>query len=78
MATIDEILDDLKTKRDELKLKIHLGSKEVQEEWEQLETRWREFSSKARVEESAEGISAALRHLKDELVRGYERVKGAL
>lgn len=78
MATIDEILSDLKTKRDELKLKIHLASKEAQVEWEQLEQRWNEFSSRAHVEESAEGISAALRQLKDELVRGYERVKKAL
>lgn len=78
MATIDDVLRDLKTLRDELKLKIHLGSKEAQEEWHRLEGRWDEFSAKARVDESAEGISSALRLLKEELVRGYERVKKAL
>lgn len=78
MATIDDLLQDLKTLRDELELKIHLGSRDAQEEWHRLEERWNEFSAKARVDESAEGISSALRLLKDELVRGYERVRKAL
>ena len=78
MPTIDDVLQDLKTLRDELKLKIHLGSRDAQEEWHRLEERWDEFSAKARVDESAEGISSALRLLKEELVRGYERVKKAL
>jgi hypothetical protein len=78
MATIDDLLQDLKTLRDELELKIHLGSRDAQAEWHRLEERWNEFSAKARVDESAEDISSALRLLKDELVRGYERVKKAL
>ena len=78
MATIDDLLQDLKTLRDELELKIHLGSRDAQEEWHRLEERWNEFSAKARVDESAEGISSALRLLKEELVRGYERVRRAL
>jgi hypothetical protein len=78
MASIDDILDDLRTLRDELKVRIHLGSREAQDEWHRLEERWSEFAAKARVEDSAEGISSALRLLKEELVRGYERVRNAL
>lgn len=78
MATIDDVVQDLKTRRDELKLKIHLGSKEAQEEFHRLEERWDEFAAKAHVEESAEGISSAFGLLKEELVRGYERVRSAL
>ena len=78
MATIDDVVQDLKTRRDELKLRIHLGSKEAQEEWHRLEERWNEFTAKAHVEESAEGISSALGLLKEELARGYERVRSAL
>lgn len=78
MATIDDVVQDLKTRRDELKLRIHLGSKEAQEEWHRLEERWSEFTTKARVEESAEGISSALGLLKEELARGYDRVRSAL
>lgn len=78
MANIDDILRDLRTRRDELKVRIHLGSKEAQDEWHRLEDRWNEFAAKARVEDSAEGISSALGLLKEELVRGYERVRNAL
>ena len=78
MATIDDVLKELRTRRDEIKLKIHLGSKEAQDEWHRLEERWKEFSDKAHVDESAEGISSALGLLKEELVRGYERVRKAL
>jgi hypothetical protein len=78
MASIDDILDDLRTLRDELKVRIHLGSREAQDEWHRLEERWSEFAAKARAEDSAEGISSALRLLKEELVRGYERVRNAL
>jgi hypothetical protein len=78
MATIDDILRDLRTRRDELKVRIHLGSKEAQDEWHRLEERWNEFAAKAHVEDSAEGISSALGLLKEELVRGYERVRKAL
>lgn len=78
MANIDDILRDLRTRRDELKVRIHLGSKEVQDEWHRLEERWNEFAAKAHVEDSAKGISSALGLLKEELVRGYERVRNAL
>lgn len=78
MANIDDILRDLRTRRDELKVRIHLGSKEAQDEWHRLEERWNEFAAKAHVEDSAEGISSALGLLKEELVRGYERVRNAL
>ena len=47
MPDIHKFIDDLKTARDEAKLKIHLGSKEVQEEWAELEKRWQTFKTKA-------------------------------
>lgn len=78
MANIEDMLRDLRTRRDELKVRIHLGSKEVQDEWHRLEERWNEFAAKARVEDSAKGISSALSLLKEELIRGYERVRNAL
>ncbi len=78
MSAIDDLLKDMETKRDELMVKIHLGSKEAQQEWEELEKKWEDFTAKAGVEKSAEGISSALGLLKDELVQGYERLKKAL
>ena len=36
MADIDDLIEELKQKRDELRVQIHLASKEVQEEWDEL------------------------------------------
>lgn len=78
MATLDDISQELKTLRDEVQLKIHLGSKEAKQEWEQLEAKWNDFSSQAGIEKSAQGISSALDLLRKELNQGYERIKKAL
>ena len=85
MADIDEIVEDLKQKRDELRVQIHLASKEVKDEWEELEEKMEDFSGKARqfaddakLKETGEGIGDALSQLGSELKRGYERIKGAI
>ena len=78
MVDISKIAEELKQKRDELKLQIHLGSKEAQQEWEKLEAKWDDFSAKAKLEESAESVGSALGLLGDELKQGYDRLKKAL
>ena len=37
MNEFDDILAELKQKRDELRLQMHLASKEIAEEWDELE-----------------------------------------
>jgi len=78
MADIDKLIEELKTKRDELALQIHLGSKEAQDEWNELEAKWNDFSAKAKLEDTADGLSSAAELLSDELKQGYERIKKAL
>ena len=73
-----QLLEELKTRRDELALKIHLGTREAQDEFDKLEAQWNEFSAKAKLDESADGIGQALGALGDELRKGYERLKKAL
>jgi uncharacterized protein YrzB (UPF0473 family) len=46
MSEFDDLIADLKQKRDELRLKIHLASKEAQDEWDELEEKMQEFSSR--------------------------------
>ena len=75
---LDKLMAELKQKRDQLAVQIHLGSKEAQHQWEELEDQWNEFTGKARLEESAEDIGAAASGLGDELAKGYERLKKAL
>lgn len=78
MSDFDELMDDLKQARDELKVQIHLASKEMQDEWEELEGKMDSFASKAGLDETGEGIGQALSQLGDELKAGYGRIRDAL
>ena len=85
MADIDEIFEDLKQKRDELRVQIHLASKEVKEEWDELEEKMDDFSGKAKqfaedaeLKKTGAGIGEALGQLGSELKHGYDRIREAL
>jgi SMC interacting uncharacterized protein involved in chromosome segregation len=78
MNDFDDLLDELKQKRDELRLKIHLGSKEAQDEWQDLENKMQDFSSRAELGKTGEGLGEALGQLGNELKRGYQRIRDAI
>ncbi|WP_306146949.1 MULTISPECIES: hypothetical protein [unclassified Roseibium] len=78
MPDIKAIVDELKQTRDEVKLKIHLGSKELQEEWDELEKKWDSFESEAKLGESAQNISEATSLLGDELSKAFKKIRSAL
>ena len=78
MGEFDDLVADLKQKRDELRLKIHLASKEAQDEWEELEEKMQEFSSRAELGKTSEGLGDALGKLGEELKTGYKRVRNAI
>jgi len=78
MTDIDKMAEELKQKRDELALQIKLGSMEAKQEWEELEKKFNDFSDKAKIEETAAGVSEALTSLGDALKKGYERLTKAL
>jgi hypothetical protein len=77
MPDIHKLVDDLKTARDEVKLKIHLGSKEAQAEWAELEKRWSTFRSKAELERSAAELSGTVKKLGSDLKDAYIRLRKA-
>ncbi len=78
MSDVDDVIEQLKQKRDELRVQMHLASKEVQEEWQELEQKTEDFMAKARLGETGEGVAAALGQLGSELKLGYERVRDAV
>ena len=85
MSDFDDIIEDLKQKRDELRVQIHLASKEVRDEWEDLEEKMEDFSARAKqfaddaeLKKTGSGIGDALSQLGGELKRGYERIRDAL
>lgn len=77
MSKISDVFEELKQKRDELKVQIHLGSLEAKEEWDELEAKWDKFAAEAELEKTGEGISEAMKSLGHELKQGYERLKQA-
>ena len=78
MADFDKMLQDLKEKRDELRVRIHLASRELQDEWQELEQKMEDFSRRARLKESGSAVGKALGVLGTELKSGYQRIHRAL
>ena len=85
MGDFDDLIDELKQKRDELRVQINLATKEARDEWEELEAKMEEFTAKAKevaadagIKETGEGIGEALGQLGSEIKNGYERLWKAL
>lgn len=85
MTDFDDMIQELKQKRDELRLQMHLASKEIKDDWEELEEKMEDFSGKAKqfaddaqLKETGAGIGDALGQLGGELKRGYKRIREAL
>ncbi len=78
MPDFTKLYDDLKRTRDEIRLKIHLGSRDMQDEWADLEKHWRAFESKAELDKSARDVSDAVRILGSELKDAFGRIQKAL
>ena len=82
---VEEMLEDLKQRRDEIRVQLHLASKEAREEWDELEEKMEEFSGKAkqfaadaRLKETGAGLGEALGKLGHELKLGYQRLRDAI
>ena len=78
MPSVESILSELETARDELKLKIHLGSKDLQDEWDELEAKFNKFKAEAKLDESADNIGDAASELAGEISKAYSKIKDAL
>ncbi len=78
MPDIKKMADALKQDYDELKLKIHLGSKDAQDEWSELQERWNSFESKAALKKSTQDVGDAIEILGSELKDAFSRIRKAL
>lgn len=82
-SILENTVDDLRRRRDELALRVHLVRSEVAGEWTALEHKWDQVQDKlARVRragnETNEEVVAAMGLLIGELDAGYQRVGDAL
>ncbi|MGB5474371.1 MAG: hypothetical protein WBQ78_12970 [Gammaproteobacteria bacterium] len=73
---IDDMLDELRKEREELKLKLALAKMEAGDEWEKLEGKLQKLESKASelgdaTAEASKGIGAAAQLLGEEIRKGF-------
>ncbi len=78
MSDFDDLMEELKQKRDELRVQIHLASKDAQDEWQELEDKMKAFSERAQLERTSEGVGDALGNLGHEIKAGYQRLWKAI
>ena len=78
MSDFDDLIADLKQKRDELRVQIHLASKDAQDEWQELEAKMQDFSERAELARTGEGLGDAFGKLGNELKLGYQRIRDAI
>ncbi|ARA92675.1 hypothetical protein AWN76_005515 [Rhodothermaceae bacterium RA] len=86
-ADLDKLVQDLKQRRDELRVKMSLARAEARDEWEKLEQKWEELEAKLEAkadkledvaEETTENLEAALELAAEELKKGYARIRAML
>ena len=79
----DNLIDKLKTERDEIKLKLHLASLEAKEEFEEADKHWDTIKIKATEiaddsKETSEEFIAKAKIVAEELKDAYSRISKRL
>lgn len=82
-SRVQELISSLKQQRDELRLKMHLGSEEAKDQWEKLEEKFQQLTSdyeplKHAVDESADDIWESLKLVAGEIKTGFNRIRKSL
>ena len=85
MDDFNKLVAELKQKRDELRVQMNLASRELKDEWDELEEKMDEFTGKAKrfaddadFKETGSGVADAVGKLGKEIKLGYERLWKAL
>lgn len=83
IEAIREEIESLKTLRDELRVKIHLGGAEAQDLWEGAEKKWSQLEGKMKrvvevTHDSAEEFSEAAGLLAEAIRKGYKQIRDVL
>ena len=78
-SRINELVNDIKQERDELRVKLHLAKLEASDEWQKLEAKVEKLEDKARTlgsatAEAAHDIGAAAKVLGQEIRNGFKTI----
>ena len=82
-SLVNDVLTKLKQQRDELAVKIHLGSMEAKDEFDKAKTRLneleREFAPvRGAVDESAKNVVESVKMVGEEIKSSFDRVRKSL
>lgn len=77
---IEEMLNELKQERDELKVKLQLARMDAGDEWEKLEAKLEKLEAKTKelgsvAADASQDISAAAKLLGEEIANGFSKVR---
>jgi len=77
---LDQELEKLKEKRDELRVQLDLGKKDLHAAWEEAEEKWSHLEAqlhrlKREGEQAAEDIGEAADLLIGEIKQGFQRIR---
>lgn len=80
---LEELLEQLKSERDDLNVRMHLAKAEAREQWEAAENQWRSFKQKSEkvlteIDRTSSEVKQALILLAEELKAGYRRIREQL
>ncbi|MGB5276148.1 MAG: hypothetical protein WBO73_16060 [Gammaproteobacteria bacterium] len=80
---LDDLLESLKKRRDEINLQMHLGKAEAKELWQQTEDKWRHLRNQLEQVDNdtgdvAKDVGATAMLIADEIRQGYERLRKLL
>ncbi len=78
MIDLSKLAADLERRRDELKLHLHLASKDAEVEWHELMAEWDKFLSKSQFDKSSDEVGEAAKQLGLKLKAAYDRFKNAV
>lgn len=72
---IKDLMEDLQRRRDELRLQLHLATKEAEDEWKELTAQWDKFLTRDEFEKSAEEVGEAARAIGLQMKAAYDKFK---
>jgi SMC interacting uncharacterized protein involved in chromosome segregation len=80
---LDELVEILKQRRDELHVQLHLGKAEAKDLWNETEDKWRDLRSQLDMIDDGTGdvakdVGAAAMLMAEEIKQGYERLRKLL
>lgn len=76
---MNDLLNELKQERDELRVKLNLAKLEANEEWQKLETKLTKLEAKAKqvgdaTADAAGDVGAAAKLLAEEIREGFKKI----